>query len=101
MLYNKNGDNMQCPNCGTNIFGHVDKCHVCNYKFTNINSPNEKKENQVHNGLLDSKDFKNYTKNLEMYKKKSKDPNYAIPIITILLIIIIIIVIALAKFLNP
>jgi len=90
---------MQCPKCGTNIYGHINKCNICGYIFFNEEQEKEQK-NSVHNGILNPKDFDNYTKNLNLYKKKNKEPNYAIAIIAILMILIFIILLGLFKFLN-
>lgn len=89
---------MQCPRCNTNIYGNVDKCRVCGFVFNTPKSTIKETE-KPHNGLLDPKDFENYTKNLELYKNKNKSTNYAIPIIFILVIVVIVVFVALSKFL--
>ena len=72
--------------CNTNIYGNVDKCRVCGFVFNTPKSTIKETE-KPHNGLLDPKDFENYTKNLELYKNKNMSTNYAIPIIFIISIL--------------
>lgn len=90
---------MKCPRCGTNIYGTVAKCPSYGMPLMEKQTE-EKKNSKIGNGLLDKRDFDNYTKNIELYKKKNKEPNILIPIVLILCVVIIIIFIALMKFMT-
>ncbi len=89
---------MQCPKCGTNIYGNAKKCLACGTILTEqLNSENK---DINRNGLLDQRDLDNYTKNIELYKTKNKEPNILIPILIILGILGILIIIAIFKLIK-
>lgn len=88
---------MQCPKCKSNLYGKVPKCLVCGYEILN-NS--KKEENQINNGILNPRDFADYTKKLELNKRKNKETNIIIPIMFILIVIIILIILTLIKFIK-
>ena len=92
---------MQCPRCKTNIYGNVSKCPACGFiLFQNKDTNPNKGQENIKNGLLNPQDLKNYTENIELYKKKNKEPNIIIPIIFILGIVIILILIALIIYFS-
>lgn len=90
---------MQCPRCNTNIYGTVAKCPACGCPLFNDTLKVETKNEKVKNGILDLKDMEAYTENIELYKKKNKEPNIFIPIVLILSVVIILIIIAIIKML--
>ena len=83
---------MQCPKCGTNIYGNAKKCLACGTILTEqLNSENKD---------INQRDLDNYTKNIELYKTKNKEPNILIPILIILGILGILIIIAIFKLIK-
>ncbi len=90
---------MQCPRCGTNIMGNINKCPACG-TILNSNEISNKNQPIISNGLLDQRDLQNYTKNIELYKKKNKEPNILLPILIILSIVTGIFIIAIFKLMS-